>query len=302
MRRPSPALLLAAVLPLAALPAFCEPLELAAFGAQASFEQAGASVDEAVQLGSFKRAPAASPLTKPAFVAPGALAAPLYEIPLAPILNNIRRTAATFRAGGELVHVFGDKSENKNEWFIGLAVEDVETEFKKGWKILHYWAKFGSETWHVELGGRMYAVHIDGQLRHKMQSKVVVEPADKNEPKSVFTIEQLSEAAFAAGLPVRIGGTQYRLLYSQNFNEDAQGNFAGYTVDRSIVLMFRNERGELKGYHWFEKDIPERAVLVTTPRVAGSEDSYEAGQVTLGLRLAGGKLQIYYPVAAPPTR
>lgn len=276
------ALAVAALCLWAAAPLRAQPLE-------AAFQDA-----EDINFAAFKRA--AQPPRQPgAVVAEGALGAPLHEIELAPLLNNIRRTAAAFRAGNAVVHVFGDKSENKNEWFIGLTIDPSDTMFKKGWKILHYWLKPGAETWRVDIGGRMYDVRIDGQLRHRMQSKVVIEPEDKSEAKAVFTIQQLSDAAFAAGLPVRIGGTQYRLLYSQNFNEDGSGDFAGYTVDRSIVLMSRNEKGELKGYHWFEREIPEGQILITTPRAADSNDGYQADSVTLGLSRSGGKLRIYYP-------
>lgn len=233
--------------------------------------------------------------------AAGALGSPLYSIELAPQLNRIRQTAASFQSGRWRVHVFGDKSQNKKNWFIGFAVDGQPPIFRNGRKMLRY--KLGglvsvaNGTVYFWIDGRQYAAYLKGQLSHRMQSRVVIEPMQKGEAKTVFTIQQLSDAAFAAGLPLRIGGVEYRLLYSDNFAEDASGEFGSWTGDRSIVLMYRAADGSYKGYHWFEREIPSDRILVATPRAADSDDGYEAGQLTLGLRLAGGRLEIYYPNA-----
>ncbi|MBI5239931.1 MAG: hypothetical protein HY926_05635 [Elusimicrobia bacterium] len=235
----------------------------------------------------------------PARVPLQSLGEPLYSVPLPSLLNNIRAAPAVIQAGAARVHVFGDKSQNKGTWFLGFAVESGGVAFRNGKKMLRYKAggilpvKGGSAQ--VSAGDRQYTVYIQGQLKNRMQSKVVFEPREPGAPRTVFTVQQLSEAAYLAGYPVRLGGTEYRLLYSENFREDAAGEFAELTGDRSIVLLKR-EGGRFTGLHWFERDIPRDSVLVTAPRAANSDDAYEQGALALGLRLGpAGELLVYYP-------
>lgn len=237
-------------------------------------------------MGMFMRAqaPAADPL-----------GAPLHSIELAPLLNNMRRTSAAFDAGGATVRVFGDKSQNKKSWFVGFSTDGGDTQFRKGEKMLN-WMLISREQ-EVTLNGRVYKVKLHGQLRNRMQSKLTIEPKDKKSgAKASFTIQQLSDSVYDAGHFLRIGGREFRLLYTENFNESQQGEFGGYTGDRSIVLMFRDADGKLKGYHWFERNIPEGRVSVETPRLADEDDAIGAGTLTLGVSRRNGRLELYYPV------
>lgn len=215
---------------------------------------------------------------------------PAATVRLSSILDNVRRTSAKFDTGQDVVHVFGDKSQNKNEWFIGFAPENADAQFYKGKKVLRWWPVFRGSV-NFEVGGRKYKAQLDGSLTNRMGSKLVVEAEDGRQKVS-WTIAQLSKAAFEAGSPVTISGREFRLLYSQNFDESASGDFVGYTGDRSIVLMYKSG-DKYEGFHWFEREIPRDTMLVSTPRAAKADDTYAAGAFSLGLRVTNGVLELY---------
>jgi hypothetical protein len=215
--------------------------------------------------------------------------APLQSIPLAPILDRVRMGRIVFRSGNSLVHVFGAKSQNKKNWFIGFEAAGGEAQFRNGRKMLH-WA-FMNRTVHFQIGSRKYSAYLEGKATDKMHSVVVVQPEDPLEPKSSWTVQEIADDSFDAGTPIAIGGREYRLLYTRDFNEDGDGEFGGYTGDRSITLMAK-ENGKLVGYHWFEREIPSDRVLISTPKAVGMDDS-RAGAMTVGLRLNAGVLEFY---------
>ena len=184
---------------------------------------------------------------------------------------------------------FGGKSQNKKNWFVGFAPDGGVVQFYNGRKMLH-WGPL-RRTVHFVIDGRKYSAIFEGKLTDKMASRLTVEPEDKREPASSWTVQDLSEAAYAAGFPVAIGRKEYRLFYTRDFNEDEHGEFAGYTGDRSITLLTR-EGGVLVGYHWFEREIPSAGILVSAPKAVGADDA-RAGALTVGLRLNDGALEIY---------
>jgi hypothetical protein len=229
-------------------------------------------------------------------VVPGAYGAPLLSIPLAPLLDGVRSTKATFRAGDVVVHVFGGKSQNKKNWFVGFMPEGGEAQFRNGRKMIH-WVML-NRTVHFEIAGRKFSAWVEGKLTDKMNSRLFVGPEDKSAAPSSWTVSQLSDFSWDAGFPVSLDGKEYRLMYTRDFNEDEKGEFSAYTGDRSLTLMTR-EGGKLVGYHWFEREIPSDRVLVSTPKAVGA-DGASAGTFTIGLRLAAGALELF--PAAPPAR
>lgn len=222
---------------------------------------------------------------------PAPAAAPAARIPLAPLLDNVRGTRAAFRArNGAVVHVFGDKSVNKKNWFIGFAEESApDAQFRQGKKMLHWMVL--KRTVHFDLGGTRYDAWIEGKATDKMHSVVVVEPSDHRGPRATWTVQELTDDAYDAGYPVTLAGREYRLLYTRDFDEDVNGEFSGYTGDRSITLLTK-EGGSVAGLHWFEREIPRDRVLVTTPKLNGADDA-RAGTTVLGLKLDGSTLELY---------
>lgn len=228
------------------------------------------------------------------------MGAPAATVELDPLLDNMRRTPTAFQVGGKTVRVFGDKSQNKKSWFLAFAEEGsgLDAQFRKGEKLLNWGFVMRGEA-EVTLDGRPFRVKLNGQLRNRMQSKIEIEPKTKGstDPKVTITVQQVSDGVFAAGHPVRLGGRDFKLLYTRNFYESDRGDFAAYSGDRSIVLMFR-QGGKLMGYHWFEAAIPkDETVLIATPRAADEEDGGQVGTFTLGLRMGPRRaLELYYPV------
>jgi hypothetical protein len=266
------------------------PAAASAVGLEGASASAGAAFSAELSAPSFDfRAfaprPQESPRAEPA--------APLYEIELAPLLGNIQRTASLFDAGGVRVHVFGDKSRNRNEWFVGFAPEGGVPVFRKGKKMLHWYLI--DRTVEFAINGIEYRAYVEGSVRHRLSSRLVVERKGKargEAPAFSSTIGELSQNAYLAGYPVRLNGAEYRLLYSENFNEDSNGDYAGLTGERSIVLMYRDGT-KYSGLHWFEHDIPTAAMRVFTPQAVGVDDERGPGALSVGLRLAPGRrLQI----------
>lgn len=226
---------------------------------------------------------------EPFAVEPGALGAPVASVPLAALLDNVRTTKATFSAGGATVHVFGGKSRNKKNWFLAFVVDGQEARFYNGKKLLHW--TFIKRTVHLELNGRRFSTYVNGKATDKIHSEIIVEP-EGGGARSLWTAETLADDAYAAGAPVTFKGREYRLLYSRDFDENDDGEFAGYAADRSITLMTR-ENGKLIGYHWFEREIPRDSILVSHPKAVGADESKDGG-LTIGLRLSpAGALELY---------
>ncbi|HXT02078.1 MAG TPA: hypothetical protein VN915_15485 [Elusimicrobiota bacterium] len=263
--------LLAAIVPLSAVPA------------SAGLPEFSASVE-----GLNFAAAQAIPQSPPAWEAFSS-GAQLQSIPLAPLLDGVRLTKGTFRAGGLVVHVFGGKSQNKKNWFVGFMPEGGEAQFRNGRKMIH-WMML-NRTVHLVIAGRKYSAYVEGKVTDKMASRLVVVPEDRSETKSSWSVQELADFAYDAGAPVVLGGKEYRLMYTRDFNEDDKGEFAGYTGDRSITLMTR-EGGKLVGYHWFEREIPADRVLVSNPKAVGAEAA-GAGSLAIGLRLVAGTLELY---------
>jgi predicted lactoylglutathione lyase len=232
----------------------------------------------------------AIPQGPPAAAAAAAVAASCdgasCAIQLAPLLDGVRATKATFRAGNVVVHVFGGKSQNKKSWFVGFMPEGGEAQFRNGHKMIH-WMML-NRTVHFEVAGRRFSAWIEGKVTDKMNSRLVV--AAESGERSSWTVQQLSDYAFDAGERVVLAGKEYRLMYTRDFNEDDNGEFAGYTGDRSLSLLTRQD-GKLIGYHWFERDIPIDRILVSRPKAVGA-DSASAGTLAFGLRLSGGVLDL----------
>jgi hypothetical protein len=289
--------------------AACALLSAAGPAAAQTAEDLAASARAAFAAAAAPRAPAAfrGARAAPAFyffglrppgprvLPPGSLGRPAAVAPLPSLLDNIRRTAAAFRAGSATVRVFGAKSANRNNWFVGFAEDGGDAQFRDGRAMIHWY--FIKRTQRVEFGGRGYSVYIDGSVTDHLASRLVVKPDDRSEGRSSWSIRELSDDAYAAGWPVTLGGREYRLLYSRDFDEDARGEFAGYDGGRSIVLMWR-DGGGYHAYHWFQREIPSGRVLVTSPAAAGA-DGLAPGSVTLGLSLTpSGALELYGPL--PP--
>ncbi len=284
--------IVAALLLAGAVPARAQTPEAAALSAERAFASAAAPTALPGPGGFFffgLRPPG------PRLLDPGSLGAPAAVVPLPSLLDNARRTAASFRAGAETVRVFGAKSENKNDWFVGFAVDGGDAQLRNGRGMIHWY--FLKRTQHLTIAGRRYDAYIDGSVTDHLSSRLVIKPEDPSEAVSSWSIRELSDDAYAAGWPVTLGGREYRLLYSRDFDEDANGDFGGYNGDRSIVLMWR-EGGTYRAYHWFQREIPAGRVLVSTPPAAGA-DGLLPGSTTLGLSLTpAGELRLYFPV--PP--
>jgi hypothetical protein len=151
---------------------------------------------------------------------------------------------------------------------------------------------FLNRTVHLELAGKRYSAYLAGKITDKMHSELVIEADDKSEPRRSWTVEQLADAAYETGVPVTLAGKEYRVMYTSDFDENDDGEFAGYAADRSITLMTR-EGGKLIGYHWFERELPRDAILVSHPKAVGADESRDGG-LTLGLRLSPqGALELY---------
>jgi hypothetical protein len=229
----------------------------------------------------------------PEMILPQAAPAPSATLRLAPLLDNARRTGETFRAGTRVVHVFGDVSDDKNDWFVGFAPEGEEAQYRNVKKMLKV-GIFGGSA-HVTIDGRAYTARVDANVMHRMRSTLVVTADDGSMPAASWTAKQISEALYQAGYPLTLDGREYRLLYMRSFVEDGSGNFGRFNGRRSVVLMFRDGE-DFSGYHWYEDQIPSDAVLFTTPPATGSDHAV-ASSARIGLRLqSDGVLGVYLPV------
>lgn len=260
----------------------------------ASLSAAAAFLGAAVPMPSAALKKEAAPPPGASSVLPaGSLGAPSAVVPLPSLLDNVRRTKAAFRAGGAVVHVFGQKSEDQGGWFLGFAVEGGDCRFECGRNMLHW--MFVNRTAHFSAGGRGYSAYVEGRALSPLDSRVVVRD-DASGSSASWSIRELAEDVYEAGWPVTLGGREYRLIYTRDFREDGAHGFGGYTSDRSIVLLFRSGTG-FAGYHWFEREIPRGSILVATPRGADVGGAAVSGARPIGLSLAAdGSLDLF---AAP---
>lgn len=278
---------LAVAVALCAVPLRAQTLEGLAVRGGSAFQNAAAG---GVDFSAVRAAAVKAAAETPQYADPAALGAPVATADLSSILDNPRRARTTFTLGGTTVRVFGGKSRNKKEWFVGFAPEGGEAQWFNGRRMIH-WA-FLNRTVRVEIAGRAFKAFVKGKLTDKMNSVLRVEPEDGS-PAVQWTVRELSDAAYDAGFPVRFGGREYRLMYTRDFDQDGDGEFAGYAGDRSLSLMTRRG-GTLVGYHWFEREIPADRVLLSTPKAVGADES-GAGDLTLGLRRNGATLELYAP-------
>ena len=235
-----------------------------------------------------------------AFTTPsGSLDAPTAVAPLPSLLDNLQRTRAAFHAGATVVHVFGEKSRNKGDWFIGFAPEGGSAQFQPGRKMIH-WMML-KRTVHVWLAGESFSAYIQGDVSNRMQSRLVVAPDDRSGPASSWSIQELTDDGFEAGWPVALGGRDYRVFYTRDFNQNDAGDFSGWTGGRSITLVAR-DGARYSAFHWEESDIPTDAVLSVCEKPAFA-DRADQGPLALGLRRrADGALEIYDRSAAVARR
>lgn len=219
---------------------------------------------------------------------------PLYTVPLPKLLDNSHGTKTSFTAGATVVHVFGDQSDDKGNWFIGLAPEGGTPQYFNAMKMVQVLG-IGCST-RFEIGGKKFAAHVRTNLVHPLQSRLVVETDDDEATTAAsFSAKEVSEASYLAGYPLSLAGKYYRLLYFRNFTEGADGKFGKFNGKRSIVLLFRDKSG-FSGYQFYESEIPTDKVRFVTPSYADSDGKHVKGDLTLGLRLAkGGELEIHLP-------
>jgi hypothetical protein len=244
---------------------------------------------------------AAPPPPGSAFIAPeSSLGAPAAVVALPPLLDNVSRTRATFRAGSVVVHVYGEKSRNKGDWFIGFAAEGAEPQFRNGHKMIHWTVLH--RTVRFTAGGKSFSAYIQGDLSNRMQSRIVVSADDRSQPQSSWSVQEITDDGYESGAPVRLGGREFRLFYARDFDQDDDGAFAGYTGGRSIVLVAR-EQGRFTAFHWYESDVPRDGGVLAVSEKPAFADQQGAGPLLLGLRrTADDRLEIYDRSAAPVAR
>lgn len=220
-------------------------------------------------------------------------ASPVASLHLPSMLNAVRNGGSVFEAAGARVHIYGAKSENKRSWFLCLSIEGGDVVYKKGSKLIHYYLI--DRTGYFDLNGRSFEVYIEGQLRNKMGSKLVVnDVTDKNNKVNVakFTMQQLVDSVYLSGRQLRVSGREFRAFYADNFDENSRGEFGNYTGRRSLVFLFK-EGAAYKGYHWPESALPREQVVFAAPRIEG-EDKAEAGSFVIGLNYkTDGTLLVY---------
>ncbi|MBI4346564.1 MAG: hypothetical protein HY553_06895 [Elusimicrobia bacterium] len=224
-------------------------------------------------------------------------------VELEPLLNRSWRSPITFQAGSRTVHVSGMKSSNgEKNWFLSLCVDPCSTAaFYKGRSILR-WKPFlspvhvldGSAT--VRYDGKSFKLWIDGQLRKREESRLVVEPQDGG-AKREWKVKEIADGVFAGGYPLTIGGKAYRLLYLQEILEDARGEFAGVSDERAVVFMTL-ANGRYEAYGIKLRDIASDRLVVFTKAPSSADDKPEPfvsadKLLRVGLRLSGSRLEVY---------
>ncbi len=246
-----------------------------------------------------------APLHFPAYeMANPALGRPIYTVVLPPILDADRRTSAVFMAAGVPVHVFGTKSENRKSWFIEFWPENAARPiFVKGNKLPRIKVlglSLLNDAMTMKFNHIPYRVYIDLCVSDTMQSRLVIKSMDGRGESATFLIADMVRDAYETGVPLRLGGKDYRLIYSRNFIEDGNGGFARYSGDNLLVFMTL-DGDKVGGFHVLDTDIPRAGagVLVSAPSEARQNSKDSPDQTTVALsRDAVGNLKIYYPVPA----
>jgi hypothetical protein len=245
------------------------------------------------------------------FIDRAALGAPAAVVPLAPLLDGMASTRAAFRVGNAVVHVYGAKSLNKvgcgvpfhkNDWFVIFKEEGGTSTFRSGCKMLRGGPY--NRTAYFKAGGRDMAAFFEGNTFHHKQSRVVVSAVDHSQPDASWSVQELADDAFDTGAPVMLGGREYRLLYTSDFDQDGTGEFARFTGDRSIVLLARDQNGRFTPYHWLESKIPhgDGQVLAVTANPTDDDDE-NSRPLSVGLSITSdGRLEIYDRSAAVARR
>jgi hypothetical protein len=242
------------------------------------------------EFAAFRPLAAPPPRGTPFLIPDAELGAPTVVVPLGSLLDNLRTTRISFRAGSAAVRVYAEKSRNKGDWFVVFAAENADPQFRNGSKMIH-WALI-KRTVHFSVGGKAFSAYIQGSLSNRMQSRVVVSADDRSQPDASWTIQEITDAAYDAGYPVTLGGRPYRLYYARDFDQTDGGEFAGYTGGRSIVLLARDQN-RFTAYHWLESDVPRSGILAVSEKPSFADDE-NASPLLLGLRLsADGRLEIY---------
>jgi hypothetical protein len=234
-------------------------------------------------------------------------------VPLPRILNNMRRTAVTFKAGGADVHVFGLKAQNNSGmsgWYVGFAVEGGETVFYRGYDALHL-RKLGvgpDRKLRIVLNGRPFELQVKASMLRPMTSRVVITPLEPGVPPVEFTVAQLADGVFAAGWPVTLEGREYRVLYTENIVETgasgedaAPGGRVRLSGDRAIALMFK-DKGGVSAYGWLERNIPRDRPAVTWTVAKGADSDGDPGPALSAMIDAEGRLDLRWVAPAPAKR
>jgi hypothetical protein len=230
----------------------------------------------------------------------GSLGAPAAVVPLDRLLNGVRATKTVFYAGSMPVHVFGSKSENNlglTGWFLQLYPEGATNElFFNGVAMSRVLVKFWGSG-RAQINGMEFDMHLDINLGDTSSSRLEIDQKKPAGAKISFSAAEIAKGAYATGCPLRLGGTEYRVLYGQNYWTKGE-QFGGYTANRSIVFMFSDGK-DFSSYSFLEKDIPRDGILISTPPKSLADEKKSPGNLTLGLRLdPAGNLEVYYPIRA----
>ncbi len=234
----------------------------------------------------------------PHVVPAGTLGAAATVVPLSRIFESMRATRTVFYAGGVPVHIYGGKSENNlglTGWFLQLYPEGApDVLYFNGAAMAHVLVKFWGSS-RVEINGAQFSMHMDISIGDPPSSRLEIEPKKPAGAKISFTAGEIARGTYETGYPLRLGGKEYRVFYGRCYlSQGAQ--FAGYSPNRSIVLMFPDGKS-YSAYTFYEKDIPRGGILVSTPEKSLADEKKTPGDLTLGLRIdPSGDLEVYYPI------
>lgn len=229
---------------------------------------------------------------------------PPVVVELDSLLNANWRSPIVFQAGSLTVHVSGTKSSNLgHNWFLSLCADPCGTPvFFKGRDLLHYRPALspvpifnGSRI--VAFDGRKYKLTVEGQLVHREESRIRVEPLDKSERRREWTARQIAGSVFNGGRALALNGRAFRLLYMQEILEDEDGQFAGFSNDRALVFM-TSEPGRYVTYTVRLGDVGTDRVtgFALYPASAGEKTEKVAANniLRVGLRVdPQGRLEVY---------
>ena len=255
-------------------------------------------------------------------------------VPLPGLLNNVRKGALSVDLDGRRLQVFGNKSQNTKEWFIGFITDDGSVRLFKGRKALYLdsgamralaagFSIFTGQTANnhliLEFYGRLYDVQVLGNASDRMRSQIVITPVkpkpgravrrdrrpdigevDADGPRRVIgTVQDLVEAGERAAYSVPLGGVEYKLFYGEGFLEDKHGEYGGPSGDLSVAVIYRDRAGKTAGFHWFVKDISKNQLIVSYPNIRGGVDNCRRGPSFGQMIMADGSLDFRLLAPAP---